>query len=86
MRPVAELAARPIRAHPPTRPGRDVEGPGFMPAHLKLRHVDAEHLARWLPLFRQTVDERCPPEAADVLFDIAARMGETIQIGLDRRA
>jgi hemoglobin len=67
-----------------TRLGGHYEGRGFMPAHLKLSGIGSEHMDRWLLLFRQTVDERCSPEAADALFDIAVRMGESILFGLNR--
>lgn len=67
-----------------TRLGGHYEGRGFMPAHLKLSGIGSERMDRWLLLFRQTVDERCSPEVADALFDIAVRMGESILIGLNR--
>lgn len=67
-----------------TRLGGRYEGRGFMPAHLKLSGIGGEHMDRWLLLFRQTVDERCSPEAAEALFDIAVRMGESILFGLNR--
>ena len=67
-----------------TRLGGHYGGRGFMPAHLNLSGISSEHMDRWLWLFRQTVDERCSPEAADALFDIAFRMGESILFGLNR--
>jgi hemoglobin len=68
-----------------TRLGRGYNGKNFMPAHLKHRSIHAEHLPRWLGLFRQTAVERCSAEGASVLIDIAERMAETLEIGLTRR-
>lgn len=68
-----------------TRLGGRYEGRDFMPAHLKLSGIGGEHMDRWLLLFRQTVDERCSPEAAEALFDIAVRMSESILFGWKRQ-
>lgn len=69
-----------------TRLGRGYDGRNFMPAHLKHASIHADQLPRWLALFRQTAVERCSPECASVLIDIAERMAETLEIGLTRRA
>lgn len=68
-----------------TRLDRGYNGRNFMPAHLKHRSIHAEHLPRWLGLFRQTAAEQCSPDSASFLIDIAERMAETLEIGLNRR-
>ena len=54
-----------------TRLGRGYDGTRFMSAHLQHSSIHAEDLPRWLALFRQTIGERCSPEQAAVLVDIA---------------
>ena len=68
-----------------TRLGRGYDGRNFMPVHLRNRAIRAGLLPRWLELFRATTREHCSGAAAAVLIDIAERMAETLQIGLDRR-
>lgn len=68
-----------------TRLGRGYVGKNFMPAHLQHRSIRSEHLPRWLKLFEETVSERCSPEGASVLMDIAKRMAETLELALARR-
>jgi hemoglobin len=68
-----------------TRLGRGYDGRNFMPRHLMRRSIRAEHLPRWLGLFRETATEQCSPEGASALIDIAERMAETLEIGLARR-
>jgi hemoglobin len=57
----------------------------FMPAHVRHAAIRAELLPQWLRLFRETVNDLCPPEAAKVLIEIAEGMAESISISLDRR-
>jgi hemoglobin len=68
-----------------TRLRRSYDGRNFMPAHLRHRSIQVDLLPRWLELFRETVAERCSPEGASVLNDIAVRMAETREIGLAER-
>lgn len=68
-----------------TRLGRGYDGRNFMPAHLRNPSIGSALLPRWLEIFRKTAAEHCSPQAASVLTDIAQRMAETLQIGLDRR-
>ena len=67
-----------------TRIGSGYEGRRFMPAHTAHASIEAAHLPRWLQLFRETTAERCPPQAAEVLDDIAVRMADSIRIALAR--
>ena len=51
-----------------------------MPAHLRLPGLTEAHFARWLGLFRQTVDELMPnPAAADFFYDRASMIGRNFQ-------
>lgn len=51
-----------------------------MPAHLRLSGVTGAHFARWLALFRATLDELAPnPAAADFFYDRAATIGRNFQ-------
>ena len=68
-----------------TRLGHGYQAKNFMPAHVRHPSIHADHLPRWLALFRKTARSLCPPAAADVLIDIAERMAESIKIGLERR-
>lgn len=68
-----------------TRLSRGYDGRNFMPVHVRNRSIRADQLPRWLALFRETAAERCPPQAAAALIDIAERMAETLDITLGRR-
>jgi len=68
-----------------TRLGSGYQAKNFMPAHIRHPSIQPDQLPRWLELFRKTARSMCPPEAADVLIDIAERMAESIKIGLERR-
>jgi hemoglobin len=69
-----------------TRLGAGYDGKNFMPAHLKHRSIHTSQIPRWLELFRETTIQRCHPEGALVLIDIAERMAETLEIGLARHS
>jgi hemoglobin len=68
-----------------TRLGHGYQAKNFMPAHVRNPSIQPDQLPRWLDLFRKTARSMCPPDAADVLIDIAERMAESIKIGLERR-
>ncbi|WP_298720600.1 group III truncated hemoglobin [uncultured Ferrovibrio sp.] len=66
-----------------------------MPAHIKIEvappanenqgfgpGLDAAHFDHWLTLFRQTVAERCPPEAAALFEDRAQRIAQSLLMGI----
>jgi len=69
-----------------TRLGRGYSGRNFMPAHLKHRSIEADQIPRWLVLFRETATEQCCLKSATVLIDIAQRMAETLELGLNKRS
>jgi len=52
-----------------------------MAKHLPLP-VDSRHFDRWLELFRQTALEACPPAAAAHLVERAARVAESLELGI----
>ena len=49
--------------------------------HVRLAHLRPEHFARWLMLFQQTLDERCPQQAKHQQF---MRRAELIGAGIKR--
>ena len=53
-----------------------------MPAHIRIPNIGPEHFARWLHLFRQTVAEVCPPEAAEVFVYRAEAIAQSLQLGI----
>jgi len=53
-----------------------------MRAHMRLKMVREEHFERWLMLFRETADEICTPEIADSFVEKAARIAESLQLGM----
>lgn len=55
-----------------------------LPAHIK--HGDSirpESFERWLTLWRETTEEVMPPAAAAALQDKAARIAESLSLGID---
>lgn len=44
--------------------------------------VDADHFDRWLELFAATVQELCPPAAADHFIDRAQRIATSLELGI----
>ncbi|WP_421861362.1 group III truncated hemoglobin [Parvibaculum sp.] len=53
-----------------------------MRAHLKLKTVTPKHFDRWLVLFRETAEEVCAPETAERFVEKAARIAESLQLGM----
>lgn len=53
-----------------------------MIAHLKLKQVTPKHFDRWLMLFRETTEEICKPDTADRFMEKAARIAESLQLGM----
>jgi len=46
-----------------------------MPKHLAISELSDAHFARWLSLFRATVEELCAPDVAALFVDRAERIG-----------
>ena len=53
-----------------------------VPAHTALPEIRPTHFARWLHLFRQTANEVCPPEAADLFIGKAEKIAESLQLAI----
>ncbi|RYG28111.1 MAG: group III truncated hemoglobin [Burkholderiales bacterium] len=69
-----------------------VYGSGRYPGGLMMRHfmhrdrIRPEHFERWLALWQATTAELMPPDMAELLQARAARVGESIKLGLFYRA
>lgn len=53
-----------------------------MAAHMRLKIVRPAHFERWLLLFRETVLEVCPPEAAAAFVSRADNIAQSLQLGM----
>ncbi|MEZ5816607.1 MAG: group III truncated hemoglobin [Hyphomicrobiaceae bacterium] len=53
-----------------------------MQAHAALPDIDDEHFERWLALFADTAREHCPPVAATFFAGRAARIAQSLQMGI----
>ena len=51
-----------------------------MPKHLALPELTDAHFARWLRLFRETAETRCPPEIAELFVDRAQRIAYNFRL------
>jgi hemoglobin len=45
--------------------------------------VTAVHFTRWLALFRETVQDLCPPEAQTYFIERAERIAQSLSMGID---
>jgi hemoglobin len=53
-----------------------------MVAHARQPQIRATHFARWLQLFRGTVERLCPPQAAALFVNRAEMIGQSLQLGI----
>lgn len=53
-----------------------------MLAHMRLKEVRRDHFDRWLVLFRETALEICRPDVAEAFMERAARIAESLQMGM----
>jgi hemoglobin len=53
-----------------------------MVAHIQVGDIRPTHFARWLHLFRQTVEELCPPEAAALFIARSEMIAQSLQLGI----
>jgi len=51
-----------------------------MPKHIAIPELSDAHFARWLALFRETVEEICPPHVAALFVDRAERIGYNFRL------
>jgi hemoglobin len=53
-----------------------------MEAHARIADIRPTHFARWLHLFRQTVEELCPPDAAALFVAKSEMIAKSLQLGI----
>jgi hemoglobin len=53
-----------------------------MAAHAAIPDIRPTHFARWLHLFRQTAQARCPPQAAALFVAKSEMIAESLQLGI----
>ena len=53
-----------------------------MQAHAAISEIDQAHFARWLALWRQTVQELAPAPAAELFIAKAEMIAESLQLGI----
>lgn len=53
-----------------------------LPPHLGIPGLGEAHFRRWLQLFRDTVQQVCPPEVAALFMDRALRIAHSFRLAL----
>ncbi|WP_337186359.1 group III truncated hemoglobin [Phenylobacterium sp.] len=53
-----------------------------MAAHARIADIRPTHFARWLHLFRQTVEALCPPPAAALFVARSEMIAQSLQLGI----
>jgi hemoglobin len=53
-----------------------------MAVHARLPNINERHFARWLHIWRETVPEVAPPEAAALFIAKAEMIGQSLQLGI----
>ncbi|MGE0459658.1 MAG: group III truncated hemoglobin [Bauldia sp.] len=53
-----------------------------MPKHINIGELADPHFARWLALFRETVETLCPPHVAAIFVERAERIGNNFRYGI----
>jgi hemoglobin len=53
-----------------------------MAAHAQIAELRPTHFARWLHLFRQTVEALCPPPAAALFVSKSEMIAQSLQLGM----
>ena len=51
-----------------------------MPKHIAIPELSDAHFVRWLALFRETVEELCPPDVAALFVERAERIGYNFRL------
>jgi len=52
-----------------------------VPAHQKLSGITSDHFARWLALFKETLEDTAPtPQAVDYFMERANRIAKSLQL------
>jgi len=53
-----------------------------LPPHLAIPGLEEAHFRRWLTLFKATVEDVCPPEAASLFMDRALRIAHSFRLAI----
>lgn len=53
-----------------------------MAVHVRIGDLRPTHFARWLHLFRQTVEDLCPPQAAALFVARSEMIAQSLQLGI----
>jgi len=53
-----------------------------MAVHARLPEIGPDHFTRWLGLFRQTVEDLCPAQAATLFVARSKMIAQSLQIGI----
>lgn len=56
-----------------------------MPKHLAIPELSDAHFMRWLRLFRETVEEICPPDIAALFVERSERIGNSFRMNISMR-
>jgi hemoglobin len=56
-----------------------------MPKHMAIAELGDAHFMRWLRLFRETVDEICPPAVAAIFIERSERIGNSFRMNISMR-
>ncbi|MCW5722671.1 MAG: group III truncated hemoglobin [Devosia sp.] len=53
-----------------------------MPKHMAIAELGDAHFMRWLRLFRETVEQICPPDVADLFIERSERIGNSFRMNI----
>ncbi|WP_318652314.1 group III truncated hemoglobin [Bosea spartocytisi] len=53
-----------------------------MAVHVKISELGPHHFALWLRMFRETVSDRCPPDAAELFVTKSKMIAQSLQLGI----
>lgn len=56
-----------------------------MPKHLAIPELSDAHFMRWLRIFRETVEQLCPPEIAALFVERSERIGNSFRMNIAMR-
>ncbi len=56
-----------------------------MPKHMALPELSDAHFMRWLRLFRETVEQLCPPDIAALFVERSERIGNSFRMNIFMR-
>lgn len=56
-----------------------------MPKHMAIPELADAHFMRWLRLFRETVEEICPPDIAALFVERSERIGNSFRMNISMR-